>query len=258
MRKLPPKDSSQTPATLALPTVNKTNTTHNRRIKLIKAQEYIHKPVYDNRYKQADIKKALCEHYKSKCAFCEAKVERTDVEHYRPKSIYYWLAYSWDNLLLACPTCNQDYKKAKFELQGTRTTFQASDLPEVHSLCEKYNQTEQPKLLHPEFDDFENIWAFDENGKISSQDVRGKYTIETCGLDRVWLNDERKRVVLNDFVRDLKSIMSYHPPEEFEPRLDMLLETFSKNAKDEMNAFLAFRNHALAHILPAILRELLT
>jgi hypothetical protein len=54
-----------------------------------------------------------------KCAYCEAPtslVAHGDVEHYRPKSEYWWLAYVYDNYLASCQLCNQSFKKAKFPL----------------------------------------------------------------------------------------------------------------------------------------------
>ncbi len=44
-----------------------------------------------------------------KCAFCEAPNSATyygDVEHFRPKSVYWWLAYCYDNYLYSCRICN--------------------------------------------------------------------------------------------------------------------------------------------------------
>ena len=45
-----------------------------------------------------------------KCGYCEGKashVAHCDVEHIRPKSVYWWLAYCYDNFVLACQICNQ-------------------------------------------------------------------------------------------------------------------------------------------------------
>jgi 5-methylcytosine-specific restriction endonuclease McrA len=55
-----------------------------------------------------------------KCAYCESIFDATsdgDIEHFRPKLRvsgktpetpgYYWLANSWENLLLSCSHCNQ-------------------------------------------------------------------------------------------------------------------------------------------------------
>lgn len=55
----------------------------------------------------------------NKCAYCETPtrvVAYGDVEHFRPKSTYWWLAYSYDNYLAACTACNQEYKKDYFQI----------------------------------------------------------------------------------------------------------------------------------------------
>ncbi|MFN0052993.1 MAG: hypothetical protein ACKV0T_12475 [Planctomycetales bacterium] len=52
-----------------------------------------------------------------KCAYCESPtdvVAHGDVEHFRPKSVYWWLAYCFDNHLFACQICNQSYKGDNF------------------------------------------------------------------------------------------------------------------------------------------------
>lgn len=56
-----------------------------------------------------------------KCAYCEANTEvvaHGDVEHYRPKSIYWWLAYTYDNYLYSCQICNQSYKSNNFPIEA--------------------------------------------------------------------------------------------------------------------------------------------
>jgi len=56
-----------------------------------------------------------------KCAYCEADtavVAHGDVEHFRPKSRYWWLAYCVDNYLYACQICNQVYKGDRFPCLG--------------------------------------------------------------------------------------------------------------------------------------------
>jgi uncharacterized protein (TIGR02646 family) len=58
-----------------------------------------------------------------KCAYCEANTEvvaHGDVEHYRPKSIYWWLAYTYDNYLYACQICNQSYKNNNFPISANK------------------------------------------------------------------------------------------------------------------------------------------
>ncbi|WP_129791537.1 hypothetical protein [Sphingosinicella sp. CPCC 101087] len=44
-----------------------------------------------------------------KCAFCETPTSAAyygDVEHFRPKALYWWLAYCYDNYLYSCRVCN--------------------------------------------------------------------------------------------------------------------------------------------------------
>ena len=83
-------------------------------------------------YSDDDVKDALMEVLYGKCCYCEAKHGRGNlhVEHFRPREAvcqppdgrneypgYYWLAYSWENLLLACPTCNRR-KSSSFPLEN--------------------------------------------------------------------------------------------------------------------------------------------
>lgn len=56
-----------------------------------------------------------------KCAYCEADtavVAHGDVEHFRPKSRYWWLAYCYDNYSFSCQVCNQVYKGDRFDVAG--------------------------------------------------------------------------------------------------------------------------------------------
>jgi len=66
-------------------------------------------------------KDQLKEETHDKCAYCEAPTSMVaygDVEHFRPKSKYWWLAYNYDNYLVSCQLCNQKFKKAKFPIPG--------------------------------------------------------------------------------------------------------------------------------------------
>jgi hypothetical protein len=78
-----------------------------------------------------------------------------DVEHYRPKTSadrlpgstathgYWWLAYTWDNLLFACPSCNRSNKNDLFPLEhGSTPLHDPDDAP----------GGERPLLLHPRQD----------------------------------------------------------------------------------------------------------
>lgn len=49
----------------------------------------------------------------SHCMYCENS-EATDIDHFRPKARYPRLAFRWENHLLACSTCNSNYKRDEF------------------------------------------------------------------------------------------------------------------------------------------------
>jgi len=184
--------------------------------------------VYADRFRTKDIKDSLEIIYNKKCAYCEQTVirnseEQTDdkstIEHYRPKSKYYWLAYSWDNLLWCCHKCNENKDNAfntKNPLVFNSITFKRR----IHKATKTYNRIEKPKMINPEIESVIKKLDFD-NGVISSSDMRIKYTIETCGLDRENLNERRKKIIdvfvkkikdrrlankpIDDIVKDLKS-----------------------------------------------------
>ncbi len=56
-----------------------------------------------------------------KCAYCESPTDTVahgDVEHFRPKSKYWWLAYCYDNYVYACQICNQVHKGDEFPIHA--------------------------------------------------------------------------------------------------------------------------------------------
>jgi hypothetical protein len=66
-------------------------------------------------------KAALKKDTGGKCAYCEAPTDVVafgDVEHFRPKSKYWWLAFCFDNYLYSCQICNQAHKQDRFPIGG--------------------------------------------------------------------------------------------------------------------------------------------
>jgi len=221
--------------------------TNQRRQELIAAKKYIAKDVYHNRYKKEDIKKALHNIYHSKCAFCEQRVEFPQVEHFRPKHIYYWLAYSWDNLLFACLGCNS-HKNNHFDILLKRVTkFQ---LDNIHQLGVKYDIKEQNLFVNPESTpDIETKLVFDKKGNIESGDKAMNYTIKTCQLNRPELADERKKIYDN-FVKKLKSrFLLARPKEQMLESVRDLIKDFKDDAQNPKNEYLAFRKYLINHKL---------
>jgi len=249
------KNLASVPDSLQLPTVEffpngiptPPKTTDKRRLELIAAGEYKNEEIYNSRYKQSDTQIALRSIYRNKCAFCEQKVEQSHVEHYRPKSKYWWLTYSWDNLLLACSTCNS-HKGDEFEILGTQASFTntPASLKAIHSSSSRYDMVERPKMINPEVTNPDGKIQFNPNGKIESKDVRFKYTIETCKVDRKFLNDERRKI--SDVLkRDIKSaIIDNDSVADQEAEISILIRKFIRDSQDEELQFLAFRRYMIS------------
>jgi hypothetical protein len=80
-------------------------------------------------------KKALKHETWGKCAYCEVPaagrsktdakgglVAHCDVEHFRPKDLYWWLAHCFENYLFSCQVCNQSFKGNQFPVAAARVS----------------------------------------------------------------------------------------------------------------------------------------
>ena len=150
--------------------------------------------------------------YHGKCAYCEVliKVDQPgDVEHYRPKGEvsdenwqvvelatgphpgYYWLAYDWRNLLPSCARCNRPTKTAAGVLVGKGTRFPVG---KTWAVDDTGVGGEEPRFLHPVFDDPSRHLAFDPHtGVIFWKTRRGRACVELLDLNREGLPEERRR-----------------------------------------------------------------
>ena len=150
------------------------------------------------------VSDALKDIYKNKCAYCETHFNRTfiKIEHYRPKSIYYALAYSWSNLLPICDICNTT-KSNNFEVDSMVVKDTIRTLQKLQYSTKMFNRIEKPKFLHPEIDDYENMFRFDSKGYIVvfdkvSNSHRMVYTIKYANLNEKALA-ERRAKLFKDF-----------------------------------------------------------
>lgn len=153
-------------------------------------------------YKIKSVQNELIKIYNCKCAFCETKLldAPKHIEHYRPKDHYYWLAYSWDNLLLSCGSCNST-KNKHFKTQNNKVTYNNEKFENIHSLRDSYDTIENPYIINPEKEDILQHIKYDKNAKVYSDDIRVSYTIDIgCKLNRNELL--QKRV---SFVTDFKN-----------------------------------------------------
>lgn len=244
MRKIE-KDLTDIPESLV---VDKTRTTHKHRKELIVKGRYIDNSTYNSCYKTSDVKDKLNSLYHHKCAYCENHAEQTHVDHYRPKKKYYWLAYSWDNLICSCPTCNQ-FKTNDFAIKGKKVypPKATDDLSEINIWSsQKYDRQEKPMLLNPERDNLNDVFLFDKEGHIrGNNNSRADYTIATCHLDREELVDLRRKIV-EDYRKAIEAeLLNASTVEQQKSAIEVLTRDFYRKAIDTTNTFYAYRNAAL-------------
>ena len=141
-----------------------------------------------NYYNWKVVKDALMRMHHGKCCYCEKRIESADlhVEHFRPRGAfrqaadgdkefpgYYWLAYSWDNLLLGCPTCNVT-KSSTFPLEN----------PEQRARSHNDDiAIERGVLVNPAIDDPRGHIRFKDDAPYPLTD-RGQRTINELDLHR--------------------------------------------------------------------------
>jgi uncharacterized protein (TIGR02646 family) len=103
-----------------------------------------------------------------KCWYCESKEERSDnaVDHFRPKSKYWWLAFKLDNYRFSCTYCNSLRKDKIGETSGGKHDhFPLLDESKRALISTDNYKDEQPLLLDPCcIDDPPLLW-FDTEGQ---------------------------------------------------------------------------------------------
>lgn len=168
--------------------------------------------------------------FNDKCAYCEGDYSSgypAQVEHFRPKAGvtdgrnmidhpgYFWLAYEWENLILACGHCNSwhpsnkdgkeinhEGKLNEFRIRGPRVTEPSDD----QSKWQQELKAEQPLLLNPYFEDPNIHIVFNENGTLDGITDEGKETIEVCDLNRIKLIEARCKAKENVSTRIINRI----------------------------------------------------
>lgn len=144
-----------------------------------------------------------------KCAYCET-VESPgfvmQVDHYRPRDLYAWLTWEWTNLLFCCQQCNRK-KSNQFPIQGARVGQPQADKQEWRADSVTF-LAEKAMLIHPELEEPGDHLVFHPNGSIEAKNgsLRGKMTVEICGLDREALRIARKKVV-DRFFQELQDAL---------------------------------------------------
>jgi len=175
-----------------------------------------------------ELKEVFWENQYYRCALCEKEITSRyseDIEHYRPKIPYWWLAYNYKNYYLACADCNRKYKGVKFPL------FDESK--KVDYLNRKNIHQEQPLLINPTIDN--PIDFFDLVFLISPYSGKGIVTLrpyKDLNKDSVKFKKAQKTIdILN---LDLKEYdrMLHKTSEDFYSHLKELAEKRNKGWKE--------------------------
>ena len=149
-------------------------------------------------YKADDVRKQLLEDQHNKCAYCESRIpkEYNDVEHYRPRSKYYWLGHDWNNLLYSCPLCNRSYKNDDFPLlnEANRVTEPGGNLA-----------IEEPLIINPSIDEPTLHIRFNRHIMVGIT-AKGKKTIEMFHLNEREVLVQDREILYESYKRKKEQI----------------------------------------------------
>lgn len=149
---------------------------------------------------------SLYEAQHGKCAYCEwspLAIDWSPTEHFRPKGTYWWLAWSWSNLLFACQWCNTTHKGTRFPLREPATELAPEDQPPG---------AEDPLLLDPagavdprrhiQFVLLDDRWRPIPRGGSTY----GEATINVLGLDQPPLRDKYQKFFVENLRHRIENV----------------------------------------------------
>lgn len=182
---------------------------------------------FDNSWYR-EVRSVLSDALHHKCAYCEIFVdELPDMEHFRPiRSVaedrnhlgYWWLAYEWSNLLIACRRCNAG--------KGNRFPVETENL----RARRPGDEVSEPRLLlDPCEDDPSQHLVFGTDGTVSSETPRGQTTIAVLDLNRPDLI-ARRLAKVKAILAELQLLESNPGPSSWLERLDQYVGASSEFA----------------------------
>ncbi len=241
---------------------------------LIKSRVYKGTKIVNGETKH-EVRDKLVDIYHGKCAYCESKEFKPEVEHYRPKKRvkeddshlgYYWLCYEWSNLLPSCRYCNTEGGKVNsFPISGIRNQDPPINKEGklVFENCKIQSislSSEEPLLLNPEIDQPENHLKFNRAGQIIGKgpEKKGEITIEVCNLNRDNLKFHRKRIVDDMLERIIEQFTMFfedhRDPDVIKSGLNSVFRKLDKlchesepfslmacNIRDDLNGFIGIQ-----------------
>lgn len=156
-------------------------------------------PLNDSIFHDSELVRDVYDLFHGKCAYCESEVRGPVIRHFRPLQFaepangidtihyYAWLAFEWQNMLLACDMCEKA-KNNLFPMQrGGRSTYLAR--------YDDIREQEYPLLIDPCFDDPRRHLQFLADGSCIHRTDRGAATIHILDLNRPDLLNGRREVI---------------------------------------------------------------
>ena len=122
-----------------------------------------------------------------KCAYCEAStntVAHGDVEHFRPKSKYWWLAFCYDNYLYSCQICNQSFKSNSFPVRDEAARLMGPAMPAAAPVDADLDALVSLFELAPR--------------EIADDDLRALWDVEEADLPNPYLEDPEKLFIYEE------------------------------------------------------------
>ncbi|MBV0882133.1 hypothetical protein KTQ42_22920 [Noviherbaspirillum sp. L7-7A] len=188
-----------------------------------------------------------------------------DVEHYRPKTSasrlpgcslthgYWWLAFTWENLLYACPNCNRSSKNDKFPLAvGSKSLTAEKPVPgQEMALLLDPGSSINP-VSHIVFQ-LETVgppgsksqwWARPRN-----QSQIGNFSIDTYGLNyqqHLDMRDDHFKYVIEPRVKDFQKVFFGSK----ERKALMAAYERASELLNPANVYMAFNYDALSSLIP--------
>ena len=187
------------------------------------------KPHLWERYNHDDVRATLNTMYRGLCCYCESRigvVASKHIEHRKPKKRFPESTFSWDNLHLCCPQCNQS--------KGNQWDATNEILDSV---------TDVPISAHLKYSSLRTGLLY------QACTDRGAVTIQHVNLNRDCLLEARNKVFFEAF-STLHSIRAIEKEEGRTPRVELAREYLRNLISDEYGTVIEFVASVLDDFLP--------
>lgn len=159
------------------------------------------------------LKGRLADLSHDKCWYCEMRQERSDnaVDHFRPKTLYRWLAFVLDNFRYACTFCNSRRTDAETATTGGKGNYFPLEDGSVRATTPAGLALERPLLLNPCSAWDPGLLDFNDDGRPSARypehDARRKKAETSISLYHLDHSDlvEHRRILAIDLNATIES-----------------------------------------------------